>query len=661
MQIKNVFIIFFIIITLDIYAQSQNELSMYYDYSINHLNKTYQYDSAIFFADKGIVLANTLNKRDTLSKFYRLKGLALSRSNKYTESIEILKKAIEPNIELKDYKARAKNTNTIGATYYRQGNTNKAIEYYKQALEYARANECVDIISASLNNLGVAYKKIGQYVKATEYLIEALEVAQNNESSYNEAQALNNLAQCYAVAGNYNLSNNYYNRERDIRNAREDYKGIINIDINIGVNFSKLMQKDSALHYYFLALNQAEKINDKYLMSVVYSNIAAIYNYNKKHDSALSLLKKAYNLNKELNRTKGIINTNINLAGTYFDLKDYQKTKHHFNEALELAQNSNLIPEVLNLYNSLSDFYANTNNFSKAFEYKNMAYQLSDTLMNSEVASKMEEMQIQYETEQKEKQIAELIYQQQIKHLESQRNKRNFIIVVIILLALIFAFFMWYKYKQTINKNNEDKLNQRLLRSQMNPHFIFNSLNSVNSFILDNKPKDASNFLLKFSQLMRNILQSSRNDYTSLEKEIETLENYLNLEQLRFKNNLNYEIEVDDKINQEEIDIPPMLIQPFIENSIKHAFHDQNRNNKVTIRFLLEDYNHLRCEITDNGIGVESKENIPAKNHISYAIQITKERLKILNKKRENNIIFSMYDLKHEGKQGTKVVFTFPV
>ena len=621
----------------------------------------HQYDSAEYFANKGIDLATKLNVKDTLAKFYRFKGVAFSRADKYEEAVEALNHAIEVNIELEDFKSQAKNINSIGATFYKKGNTQKAIEYYQQALKLAKDIDYSNIISASLNNLGAAYKKTGDYIKATEYLIEALEIAQKSESKFNEAQALGNLAQCYAVAGNIDLSNKYYLLEKELKEELNDYKGLINIYINMGVNYSSQMEKDSALIYYNKALIYAKQLDDKMLKAILYSNIAAIYNFQKKHDTAIVLLKKAYKLNKELNRTKGLINTNINLAGNYKDIKQYKKAEYHFNEALDLAIQSNLKPEILNLYNSLSQYYAVVNNFSKAYEYKDLAYQLSDTLMNSEVAGQMEELQVKYETEKKEQQIIHLQNEKEIDKLQSQKKTRNFLIVLTLLASGIFGILLVARQNRVKANNKLANMNNRLLRSQMNPHFIFNSLNSVNSFIIDNKPKEASSFLLRFSKLMRNILQSTRNDYTSLEQEIETLENYLNLEQLRFKETLTYTIEVSDDIDKEDIDVPPMLIQPFIENAIKHAFHDQ-KDNFINIRFLLDDLDALQCEIIDNGVGIDNTlSKHKKKEHISYAMQITKERLEILNKKRKNNIIFKVVDLKTEGKQGTKVIFSIPI
>jgi sensor histidine kinase YesM len=612
-----------------------------------------------FFAQKGIDLAARLNIKDTLAKFYRFKGVSYSRTNKYEQAIDVLNKAIEINIELKDYKSQAKNTNSIGATYYRKGNTQLAIEYYLQALGLAKEINYDDIISTSLNNLGAAHKKNGDYMQATEYLIQALEIAQNSNSKYNEAQALGNLAQCYAVAGNLDLSNKYYQREKAIKEDLKDYKGLINIHINMGVNYSSQNKKDSALYFYNKALAYAQQLDNRMLLAILYSNIAAIYNYKKKHDTAIVLLKRAYSLNKELKRTKGLINTSINLAGSYKDLKQYEKTEYYFNEALHHAVHSELKPEMLNLYNSLSSYYALVNNFAKAYEYKNYAYQLSDTLMNAEVAGKMEELQVRYETEKKERRIEELLSQQKIAELAAQKSKRNFLIIVLLLILAIGFSLFYLRQKQLAAKARENALGQKLLRTQMNPHFIFNSLNSISAFIGLKQSAEAQLFLSRFAKLMRNILESSKNEYISLEKEIEIITHYLQLENLRHNQGFEFEIILSDNIEADFIEVPPMLIQPFLENAIQHGLRNIEYKGSVKVYFTLLANEVLHCRVCDNGIGINQAQS--DKKHKSYAMEITRERLAILNRKQKNKINFKVSDLHETGGRGTAIELFIPL
>lgn len=205
---------------------------------------------------------------------------------------------------------------------------------------------------------------------------------------------------------------------------------------------------------------------------------------------------------------------------------------------------------------------------------------------------------------------------------------------------------------------------QKLLRIQMNPHFIFNSLASIESFIYEHQPKEAGVYLSNFSRLIRLILENSASEYIPLEKEIETLNFYLSLEKLRLNDNLEYSIEVDKTINPDEIHLPPMLTQPFIENAIEHGFRGIEQKGVINVLFSLNDH-CLKVEVTDNGIGIAQAQQQKElhSHHKSLAMQITQERLNLLNKSKKRKLDFTVTDLLNsEGEnKGTKIIFTIPL
>jgi hypothetical protein len=237
-------------------------------------------------------------------------------------------------------------------------------------------------------------------------------------------------------------------------------------------------------------------------------------------------------------------------------------------------------------------------------------------------------------------------------------------------IATIIYSFAKYRIKQV--KDNE-KLKAELgakileselgaLRAQMNPHFIFNSLNSINSFIVSNNGEEASNYLGDFSSLIRLILENSKNEKITLAQEIDTLQYYLKLEALRFKNKFNYEILFDQELPISIIKIPPMIIQPYIENAIWHGLmHKEDNLGKVSILFNLNEDDDLIVIIEDNGIGREAakqfKSNSLHKNK-SYGMLITEDRLQLIQEKygkKAAATITDLYNEKHIAK-GTKVV-----
>ena len=208
-------------------------------------------------------------------------------------------------------------------------------------------------------------------------------------------------------------------------------------------------------------------------------------------------------------------------------------------------------------------------------------------------------------------------------------------------------------------------MEQRLLRAQMNPHFIFNSLASIQNFVINENSDQASIYLSRFSQLVRNILDNSSEEYVPLEKEINTIENYLELQKVRYAGKFEYKISVDEQLDVENIMIPPMLAQPFIENAIEHGIRHRETQGHIDIRFRLED-GMIRFEVEDNGVGRERSHEIESAHkpgHRSMATSITRDRLNTLNKKLKKKIRMEIVDLKDEaGKaRGTRVEFGVPV
>ena len=210
------------------------------------------------------------------------------------------------------------------------------------------------------------------------------------------------------------------------------------------------------------------------------------------------------------------------------------------------------------------------------------------------------------------------------------------------------------------------ELEQKALRLQMNPHFIFNALNSIQSLIGTGKETEARYYLAKFSRLMRQILDNSRKVSITLEEEINTLENYLLIEQFCSPSSFQYTITVDPNLEIDFIELPPMMIQPFVENAIKHGMKGKNvGEGKIDIRFQEED-NTLICVITDNGIGRERAAEINANSketyHESASMEVIKERLDILNKGIGKGSL-EIIDLKDDQNrpQGTEVRLKLPL
>lgn len=240
-----------------------------------------------------------------------------------------------------------------------------------------------------------------------------------------------------------------------------------------------------------------------------------------------------------------------------------------------------------------------------------------------------------------------------------------FYVLIGFLFTSLVLFVNWYLLKR---KQKEDEFLKRIkeaemeaLRSQMNPHFMFNTLNSINSFIIQNKTKDASKYLTSFSKLMRNILDNSKHKFISLEKEIQTLKLYIELESARLEHFFDYKITVAQNVQPDYIQIPPLVMQPFVENAIWHGLRNKKEDGLISIHISLFNDDTVVINIEDNGIGREKSTELKTNrtSHKSYGIDITKDRLKMVNP--ENKIeVIDLYD-NQNNPLGTKVVVTLKI
>lgn len=234
------------------------------------------------------------------------------------------------------------------------------------------------------------------------------------------------------------------------------------------------------------------------------------------------------------------------------------------------------------------------------------------------------------------------------------------IIVLLVLLGLSIYLYTYIRQLKAARLNVE--LEQRLLVSQMNPHFIFNSLSAIQSFVYNNQAEDAGNYLSSFSRLVRLILENSRSSSISLEREIQTLELYFTLQRLRFPDKFNYKINVDSSIIASDIHVPPMLAQPFIENSIEHGImHKKGMGNIVVSIELISDL--LCISVEDDGVGIEKSKEINFTNRISHnslATSITRERIRNISTRNDKRIGVKIIDLFEHGREGTRVEIVFP-
>jgi LytS/YehU family sensor histidine kinase len=274
-----------------------------------------------------------------------------------------------------------------------------------------------------------------------------------------------------------------------------------------------------------------------------------------------------------------------------------------------------------------------------------------------------------FEIEQQQKQKETEIEQLKVQKT-TQRN--YYLIAGALLLMIVIGVIISIIYKRRRDKEQlttdfKKQLAQaetKALRAQMNPHFIFNSLNSINSFVMDQKHEIASDYLIKFSKLIRLILDNSRSETISLEKELETLKLYVILEAARFDNKFKCVYHVAEDVDTHSIMIPPMLLQPFVENAIWHGLMQKEGEGTITIELKMKNEELLNISISDDGIGREKAAELKSKSatHKSHGLKVTSQRIEMMNKLNSTGAQVHIIDLKDAqgNATGTMVELVIP-
>jgi LytS/YehU family sensor histidine kinase len=274
--------------------------------------------------------------------------------------------------------------------------------------------------------------------------------------------------------------------------------------------------------------------------------------------------------------------------------------------------------------------------------------------------------EIEQQQQQKENEIEEL-------QVQKTKQRNYYLIGGAFLLLIVFGVIssIFYKRKRDKEQLTVDFKKQlaqaetKALRAQMNPHFIFNSLNSINSFVMDQKHEIASDYLIKFSKLIRLILDNSRSETISIEKELETLRLYVLLESARFDNKFKCVYNIAENVNTDSVMIPPMLLQPFVENAIWHGLMQKEGEGIITVEIKKENEEFLNISIMDNGIGREKAAELKSKSatHKSHGLKVTSQRIEMMNKLNSTGAQVHIIDLKDENGNaaGTRVELIIPI
>jgi tetratricopeptide (TPR) repeat protein len=606
--------------------------------------------------------------------------------------------------------------NAISDQYKYSGNTEKMIEFATKALRLSEnnlskiqeGNAYLNLVNANI--ISSNYREALKYCLAGQVIFEneiGTTISEKKDIKKGLAKAYGSAGIVFSETNNFSKAIEFCLKSVKLYEELKDEQKCATLYNNLGVNYKRQIREPKALEYFFKALKIQEKLKDTNV-GVTYTNIANCYMTQNKLSDSFNFFQKAkksieanpnpralgewynsmgsyHNIKNE--KSEAIVNWNLgiktlesiddkfgksflyyNLGKFYFDKNELKLALINANKSLELAQQMKATDQISYSEKLLSDIYRKQNKNDLSYYHFEKYSSAKDSILNEENLRESLELSMNYELEKKELLQKEKFEKQDLlKKEDSKRNKIKLLFAGIIGLLLAGFGFLIYNRLQlkknlTLQKDVAE-YEQKALHLQMNPHFVFNCLGSISSFIVQNGTESAVTYLAKFSKLMRLTLEYSQEALIPIDKEIESLQNYLELEQLRFNHRFEFTIHKSDAI-EDDMGLPPLLIQPFVENAIIHGLIPKKDFGKIEIEFFIEK-EQLLCTIFDNGIGFnkskEEKEH-SVEMHKSMALNITKKRLEMIAAKTAKKAHVKITELStSEQILGTKVLLTLPI
>ncbi len=569
--------------------------------------------------------------------------------------IDSLKKLIanaEPARQMKLY-------NEVGKLQYRKGKYPDALENFSNALQLARELNDSLQLAKMYSNIGVINDVIGKYSVAIDNYQQSLKIYEYLNNKQGKESVLNNMGIVYEEMNMPDKALDLYFQALKLKKERGDQKSIAGTYNNIAIIYGSVFKNnDSAYYYYNKAMSIYQEIGDERDAGLIYSNLGLIHLRKGEPVKAKEFFKKALTIFKKTEDPKNIGYAEYYLGLTSHNESKYTQALNYYKQAERLSEQYDIKKLQSQVCNDLARLYEQLGDYKNALICFKKYDDIRDQLLNLEKIKKIHQLETNFELEKREHEIEMLKKQSELNELKLTWTRTiSIALMTIFVLAIIIVVLI--SMKNRYKKEQEViTLQSRLFRSQTSPHFVFNSLMSIQTFLLDHNVEKASEYLVDFAKLIRSILQQTRKSFVTLDKEIEVLQQYVKLEKLRFSDKFDYVFDVKVE-HPEEIQFPPMLAQPFIENAIKHGLVPASKKGLLKILFEEKD-NELTVMIEDNGIGRERSAKLnKSENHQSLATEITKDRISLMARRYKIKITMLIEDLYDENKDaaGTRVTF----
>ena len=570
----------------------------------------------------------------------------------------------------------------LGINQWAQGNFADALASYGESKrlfeEMNQAEQAINIDS----RIATVYFSSSEFTRALDLYFKNLSYYEKNKKERLQAICAGNIALCYSHLNKFENAIIYYRKAIAINTALHEMKFLADNYTNLGNMFDNMNKPDSAIYFYSTAMDISRKNNYSRNIASNLANMGIVYKDLKQFSNAYNYSKRALDFYRSSGSAHDIAVIQHTLASIFIEAPDSFFVNNALSQANKFAVAKAWLDSSMAFYVSeedaagqsevwgtISQLYEKQNKFKEALNAYKMFKQFEDTVLNDENNEALARLEMHYSFSKREDSLR--AEKEQIAIAASAEIKRESTLKKTILygssgvlISLLTIFFFYKRRRDAVEsqqhaeyKSSVLETEMKALRAQMNPQFIFNSLNSIGDYISKNNIPQADRYLSKFSKLMRLILENSESREVSLLQDLEALELYIELELLRLNNKFSYQIHVEKNINKDETQIPPLLLQPFVENSIWHGIATLNRPGHIKIN-IGKKGDLLICVISDNGNGRDFRNTKDtSKENKSLGVKITRERIEMLNRQYGSNGRIEFRDL----EPGLLVEVTLPL
>ena len=550
--------------------------------------------------------------------------------------------------------------------FYLTGDFRNASQEATIAMNKARRNGEKEILARTLNFFGRYSYRTGFYLESVDYFRSSIEMAEKLKMDVLVPWSYYGLATLYSTIGDTKEMINSFNNM--IRTAALDNDtAFLKIGYyRLGTAYTdRVHDYNKADSLLKLCLSIALSKNDTSYITLALANMGWNEYLEKRYNEALDYYNRSLTFSLPARISSGSANAYGNIGTIYRDLGETEKAMNNYRKSIEQAKITNDLYNLQWVYMDMSEMYLRKRDTSNAYQTFVLYKKYSDEQIKQSTTKGLTDARIRYEADTRIKELELLSLRLRNQKLLIYGSAGLFILSLAV-------FILLFSRARINNKRRISEMNRRIaevtqanLRQQMNPHFIFNTLNSIQYYMYQHDKLATNNYLTKFSSLMRKILENSQYTSVPLSDELDALKLYLELEIIRFKNKFTYDIIIDEEIDTLLYKVPTMLIQPYVENSICHGLIPAMNKGFIKIELKLKD-DYISCTIEDNGIGRDAameKKRKSENNHNSLGTQIISSRLDLVNALYGTSLKTTYTDLKNiEGEsEGTRVEIQIPI